>query len=59
MQISRHNGNRTQIDAVSPFTLLVAFSNLPGFGSGLDRCRVNGRRKRIENDRATNETAFV
>ena len=52
MQLSRHNGNRTQIDAVSPFIrqmksyrfenapLLAAFSNLPGFGNGLNRCSV-------------------
>ena len=71
MQISRHNGNRTQIDAVSPFTrhmkpyrvenapLLAAFSNRPGFGNGLDRCRVNRRRNRIENDAVTNEATFV
>ena len=71
MQISRHNGNLTQIDAVSPFTrhmkpylfenapFLAAFSNRPGFGNGLDRCRVNRRRNRIENDALTNETTFV
>ena len=71
MQISHYNGNRTQMDAVSPFTrqmnpyrfenapLLAAFSNRPGFGNGLDRCRVNRRRNRIENDAVSNETAFV
>ena len=71
MQISRQNSNRIQINAVSLFTrqikpyrfenapLLAAFSNRPGFGNGLDRCRVNRRRNRIENDAVTNETAFV
>ena len=69
-QISHYNGKRTQIDAVSPFTrqinpyrsenapLLAAFSNRPGFGNGLDRCRVNRRRNRIENGAVSNETAF-
>ena len=71
MQISRQNTNRIQINAISLFTrqikpyrfenapLLAAFSNRPGFGNGLDRCRVNRRRHRIENDAVTNETAFV
>ena len=39
--------------------LLAAFSNRPGFGNGLDRCRVNRRRNRIENNAVSNETAFV
>lgn len=30
-----------------------------GFGKGLDRHRVNGRRNRIESDAVTNETASV
>ena len=38
--------------------LLAAFSNRPGFGNGLDRCRVNRRRNRIGNDAVTNETRF-
>ena len=71
MQISRHNGNHSQIDVVSPFTrhmkpyrfenapFLAPFSNRPDFGNGLDRCRVNRRRNRIENDAVTNETAFL
>ena len=71
MQISRYNGNRSQIDAVSPFTRqmklyrfeyappLAAFPNRPGFRSGLDRCRVNRRRNRIENDAVTYEAALV
>ena len=71
MQISRQNSNRIQINAVSLFTgqikpyrfenapLLAAFSNRLGFGNGLNRCRVNRRRNRIENDAVTNETAFV
>ena len=36
--------------------LLAAFSNRPGFANGLDRCRLNRRRNRIENDVFTNET---
>ena len=71
MQISRQNGNRIQIDAVSLFTrqmkpyrsknapLLAAFSNRPGFANGLDGCRVTRRRNGIENDAVTNEKAFV
>ena len=71
MQISCQNVNRTQIDAVSPFTrqmklyrfgntlLLVAFSNRPNFADGVDCCRVNGRRNRLENGAVTNETALV
>ena len=68
MKISRQNSNRIQIDAVSLFTrqmkphrfenapLLAAVSNRHGFGNSLDRCRVNGRCSRIENDAVTNET---
>ena len=71
MHISCQNSNRIQIDAVSLFTrqmkpyrvenvpFLAAFSNRPGFGNSFDRCRVNRRRNRIENDAGTNETAFV
>ena len=56
--IFRQNSNCVQIDEVLPFTrplkrhnfqsasLLTAFSNRLGFGSGLGRHRVNGRRKR-------------
>ena len=70
-EISRQDGNRIQIDAVSPFTrqmkpyrfenapLLLAFSNRLGFGNGLGRRRVNGRSNRIESDAVTNKTAFV
>ena len=71
MEILRNNGNRTQIDAVSPFTrqmkpyrfenapLLAAFSNRPGFANGLDRWGVNKWCNRIENDAVKIETAFV
>ena len=53
-----------RIDAMKPYRfenapLIAAFLNRPGSGNGLDRCRVNGRRNRIENDAVTNETAFV
>ena len=70
-QISRHNSNRIQIGVVSLFAreiklcrfenapLLAAFSNRHGFGNSLDRCRVNRRHNRIENDAVTNETVFV
>ena len=69
MQISRQNGNRIQIDAVSLFTrqmkphrfenapLLAAVSNRHGFDNSLDRCRVNRRYNRIEIDAVTTETA--
>ena len=40
-------------------TLLKAFSKRHGFNVGLDRCRVNERRNRIESDAAANETASV
>ena len=68
MQISRQNGNRIQIDAVSLFKrqmkprrfenapLLAPVSNRHGFDNSLDRCRVN-RYNRIEIDAVTNETA--
>ena len=39
--------------------LLAALSNRHGFGNSLDRCHVNRRRNRIENNTVTNETAFV
>ena len=71
MQIWRQNSDRIQIDAVSLFTrqmephrfenapLLEMASNRHGFGNSLDRCGVNRKCNRIENDAVTNETAFV
>ena len=71
MQISHPNSNHIEIGAISPFTrqmkpyrfanalFLAAFSNRPGFGNGLNRCRVDRRRDRIENDAVANEIAFV
>ena len=61
MLISRQNGQRTQIDAASPFTRqmkpyrfqkaspFAVFLNRPGFANALDRCKYA----------VTNETAFV
>ena len=40
-------------------SLLKAFSKRYGFNVGLDRCRVNERRNRIERDAVANETASV
>lgn len=66
-KLLRQNSNCVQIDAVLPFTrhlkphsfqnasLLTAFSNRFGFGDGLDRPRVNGRRNHIKSDAVTNE----
>ena len=71
MQISYQNSNCIQNDVVSLFTrqmkphrfendpLLVTVSNRHSFGNSLDRCRVNRRCNRTENDAVTNETAFV
>ena len=70
IQISRHNGNRTQIDIVLLFAwqmipsrfenapFLAAFSNRAAFGNMQSPCHVNRRHNRIRNYAVTNETCF-